>query len=90
MSAVKMAAKVEIIFLSRRYFYPSNLFPLWAECYDTQNREKVAKSAVNYLRKTGAIRCKGGVPTSLGESYESFDRKSALVKHQFQSKGKSF
>ena len=30
----------------RRYFYPSNLFPLWAECYDTQNRDKVAKSAV--------------------------------------------
>ena len=34
---------------TRRYFYPSNLFPLWAECYDTQNRDKVAKSAVSVI-----------------------------------------
>lgn len=57
----------------RKYFYPSNLFPLWAECYDTSQREKIAKSAVNYLRKTGAIRCKGGVPTSLDESGQQWD-----------------
>ena len=40
----------------RKYFYPSNLFPLWAECYDAKNRETIAKSCVKYLRKTGAIR----------------------------------
>ena len=58
---------------SRKHFYPSNLFPLWAECYDNQNKDKLAKSAVNYLRKTGAIRCKGGVPTSLEDSGQQWD-----------------
>jgi alpha,alpha-trehalase len=28
----------------RNYFYPSNLFPLWAECYDFTRREEVFKS----------------------------------------------
>ena len=25
----------------RKYFYPSNMFPLWADCYDTSNRDQV-------------------------------------------------
>ena len=25
----------------RKYFYPSNMFPLWADCYDTNNRDQV-------------------------------------------------
>ena len=25
----------------RIYFYPSNLFPLWAECYDVTRKEEV-------------------------------------------------
>ena len=58
---------------ARKYFYPSNLFPLWADCYDTQLRDQKAKTAVDYLRKTGAIRCKGGVPTSLDESGQQWD-----------------
>ena len=57
----------------RKYFYPSNLFPLWAECYDTEKKNEVAKTSVAYLRKTGAIRCKGGVPTSLDESGQQWD-----------------
>ena len=58
---------------ARKYFYPSNLFPLWADCYDVKLRDQMAKSAVDYLRKTGAIRCKGGVPTSLDESGQQWD-----------------
>ena len=58
---------------SRKYFYPSNLFPLWAECYDVARRPQMAKTAVQYLRKTGAIRCKGGVPTSMEESGQQWD-----------------
>jgi len=57
----------------RKYFYPSNLFPLWAECYDIGRKDELAQSAVGYLRKTGAIRCKGGVPTSLDESGQQWD-----------------
>ena len=57
----------------RKYFYPSNLFPLWAECYDASERMLVAESSVEYLRKTGAIFCKGGVPTSLDLSGQQWD-----------------
>ena len=54
--------------LPRKSFYPSNLFPLWAECYNPDDRMMIAESAVDYLKDSGAIYCKGGVPTSLDES----------------------
>ena len=57
----------------RKYFYPSNLFPLWAESYDIKEKDEMAKTAVAYLRKTGAIRCKGGVPTSMDDSGQQWD-----------------
>lgn len=41
----------------RRFFYPSNLFPLWAECYDSADRTKVAECACAYLKRTKAIYC---------------------------------
>jgi len=58
---------------SRKYFFPSNLFPLWADCYDPSKRDEMADSAIKYLRKTGAIRCKGGVPTSMNDSGQQWD-----------------
>ena len=58
---------------SRKYFFPSNLFPLWADCYDPSKRDEMANSAIKYLRKTGAIRCKGGVPTSMNDSGQQWD-----------------
>ncbi len=57
----------------RKHFYPSNLFPLWAECYPTSDRVSVAAAAVSYLRRTGAAHCAGGVPTSLSESGQQWD-----------------
>ena len=33
----------------------------------------MANSALKYLRKTGAIRCKGGVPTSMMDSGQQWD-----------------
>ncbi len=42
----------------RRHYYPSNLFPLWAECYPKEERGKVARAACKYMRDTGAIYCK--------------------------------
>ena len=57
----------------RKSFYPSNLFPLWAECFDASERMLVAEASVAYLKRTGAIYCKGGVPTSLVESGQQWD-----------------
>ena len=42
----------------RRFYYPSNLFPLWAECYPKEKRTQVAEAACKYMRDTGAIYCK--------------------------------
>ena len=61
----------------RKYFYPSNLFPLWAECYEAKDRTVIAESAVNYLKRTGAMKCKGGVPTSLHDSEQQWDYPNA-------------
>ena len=61
----------------RKYFYPSNLFPLWAESYDLNDREIVAESAVKYLEKTGAMKCKGGIPTSFDNSGQQWDYPNA-------------
>ncbi|TRY67949.1 hypothetical protein TCAL_07224 [Tigriopus californicus] len=58
---------------SRKYFYPSNLLPLWAECFDEANRATVTESSIAYLKSTGTIYCKGGVPTSLEESGQQWD-----------------
>ena len=57
----------------RKSFYPSNLFPLWAECFDASDRMLVAEASVAYLKRTGAIYCKGGVPTSVVESGQQWD-----------------
>eukprot|EP00095_Tigriopus_kingsejongensis_P006740 maker-scaffold658_size117954-snap-gene-0.43 protein:Tk06740 transcript:maker-scaffold658_size117954-snap-gene-0.43-mRNA-1 annotation:"hypothetical protein DAPPUDRAFT_314347" len=59
--------------IPRKHFYPSNLLPLWAECFDPENRSEVAQSSIAYLKSTGAIYCKGGVPTSLEESGQQWD-----------------
>ena len=61
----------------RKYFYPSNLFPLWAESYDLKDRKMVAESAVDYLRRTGAMKCKGGIPTSFENSGQQWDYPNA-------------
>ena len=61
----------------RKYFYPSNLFPLWAECYESSDRAMVAESAVDYLQRTGALKCKGGVPTSFENSGQQWDYPNA-------------
>ena len=31
----------------RQFFYPSNLFPLWAECYDQTKKEQVRAKYIN-------------------------------------------
>lgn len=57
----------------RLQFYPSNVGPLWADCYrQTRNGEKV-KAAVKYLKSSGAMEYPGGVPTSMEPSGQQWD-----------------
>ncbi|KAM8904681.1 trehalase isoform 2-T2 [Spinachia spinachia] len=61
--------------LSKRFeFYPSNLAPLWAQCY---SRLEMAEKAVMYLKESGALQFRNGVPTSLRESGQQWDYPNA-------------
>ncbi|CAJ1064990.1 trehalase [Xyrichtys novacula] len=55
-------------------FYPSNLAPVWAQCY---SRSEMAEKAVQYLKKSGALRFPNGVPTSLRNSGQQWDYPNA-------------
>lgn len=35
----------------RKYFFPSNVAPLWMECFDKHNGPRLGKRVVNYLRR---------------------------------------
>lgn len=55
-------------------FYPSNLAPLWAQCY---SQPEMAEKAVQYLKGSGALQFPGGVPTSLRNSGQQWDYPNA-------------
>ncbi|CAG09057.1 unnamed protein product [Tetraodon nigroviridis] len=55
-------------------FYASNLAPLWAQCY---SQPEMAEKAVQYLKRSGALRYPGGIPTSLKESGQQWDYPNA-------------
>ena len=59
-------------------FYPSNVAPLWAECYDQtlvrqkKLREKIM-AVIDYMENHKAFQYPGGVPTSLVRSNQQWD-----------------
>ncbi|XP_074536091.1 trehalase [Halichoeres trimaculatus] len=55
-------------------FYPSNLAPVWAQCY---SQAEMGERAVQYLKTSGALEYPNGVPTSLRESGQQWDYPNA-------------
>lgn len=55
-------------------FYPSNLAPLWAQCY---SNPEMANQAVQYLTGSGGLDYPNGVPTSLSKSEQQWDMPNA-------------
>ncbi|KAM9852851.1 trehalase [Aulostomus maculatus] len=55
-------------------FYPSNLAPLWAQCY---SQPEMADKAMRYLKGSGALQYPKGVPTSLRDSGQQWDYPNA-------------
>ncbi|XP_048120427.1 trehalase isoform X4 [Alosa alosa] len=55
-------------------FYPSNLAPLWAHCF---NHSDMQLRAFEYLKDSGALNYPHGVPTSLHNSGEQWDMPNA-------------
>ncbi|XP_034249125.1 trehalase-like isoform X2 [Thrips palmi] len=57
----------------RRYYYASNLTPLWTRCYDEHQSADIARATVRYLFNTGVLKYMGGMPTSLIMTGEQWD-----------------
>ncbi|XP_072049945.1 trehalase-like [Amphiura filiformis] len=63
---------------NRNEFYPSNVMPLWANCYaegdgDRQIEEKV----LNYMKDLGVLDYPGGIPSSLINTGQQWDYPNA-------------
>lgn len=57
----------------RNYFYPTNLAPLWMETVSKKNIVKHAPRIVQYMRDSGALSYRGGLPASLLRTGEQWD-----------------
>ncbi|XP_043974378.1 trehalase isoform X2 [Gambusia affinis] len=55
-------------------FYPSNLAPVWAQCY---SQPAMGEKALQYLKASGALDFPNGVPTSLRDSGQQWDYPNA-------------
>lgn len=67
----------------REYFYPTNILPLWVNCYDTSKREYYVPKLLKYLEKTQAMTYFGGIPTTLEHSGEQWDYPNAWPPLQY-------
>ncbi|XP_066941045.1 uncharacterized protein [Macrobrachium rosenbergii] len=58
----------------RRYFYLSNIHPIWSGCYGQEDsRAHTIEKVISYLKMNKAIDYVGGVPTSLENSGQQWD-----------------
>nr|QYJ58449.1 trehalase [Eriocheir sinensis] len=58
----------------RRYFYMSNLHPIWSGCYGLEvSRARTMEKVINYLKNKGVLDYIGGVPTSMEDSGQQWD-----------------
>ncbi|XP_041978627.1 uncharacterized protein LOC121732739 [Aricia agestis] len=57
----------------RKYFYPSNIAPLWMDVVDEEFKKEHAQSILEYLKKTHSLEFPGGVPTSFSRTGQKWD-----------------
>ncbi|XP_018333659.1 trehalase-like [Agrilus planipennis] len=59
----------------RTLFYPSNVSPLWANCYadNPHYNSELGRLVLDYLKREGVLDFVGGVPTSLIHSGQQWD-----------------
>ncbi|KAK6619676.1 hypothetical protein RUM43_012433 [Polyplax serrata] len=64
--------------IRRNYFYPSNLAPLWTECYDKDAVKEVGEGILKYLDDTNImVNFLGGIPASLEMTGQQWDLPNA-------------
>ncbi len=69
--------------IKRDYFYPTNILPLWANCYDAAKREDIVSKVLKYLEKSQIMTNQGGIPTTLEHSGEQWDYPNAWPPLQY-------
>lgn len=57
----------------RPYFTPTNLSPLWTNCFNQSQSEHIANKVMQYINQTGIDNYPGGVPNTLYNSGEQWD-----------------
>lgn len=57
----------------RPYFSPTNLSPLWTNCFNQSNSAHIADRVLAYLNETEVDKYPGGVPNSLYQTGEQWD-----------------
>eukprot|EP00096_Caligus_rogercresseyi_P005944 TRINITY_DN2202_c0_g1_i1.p1 TRINITY_DN2202_c0_g1~~TRINITY_DN2202_c0_g1_i1.p1 ORF type:complete len:610 (-),score=156.36 TRINITY_DN2202_c0_g1_i1:484-2313(-) len=58
----------------RKHYFLSNIAPIWAECYPPDVSPSMAGSnAIDYLKRVGALKFRGGIPTSLFNTGQQWD-----------------
>ena len=69
--------------IKRDYFYPTNVLPLWASCYDIAKKEEYVSKVLKYLEKTQIMLNLGGIPATLEHSGEQWDYPNAWPPLQY-------
>ncbi|XP_018343589.1 PREDICTED: trehalase isoform X2 [Trachymyrmex septentrionalis] len=69
--------------IKRDYFYPTNILPLWTDCYDTTKRTEYVSKVLKYLEKNQIMLNQGGIPTTLEHSGEQWDYPNAWPPLQY-------
>ncbi|XP_076237500.1 trehalase isoform X2 [Calliopsis andreniformis] len=69
--------------IKRDYFYPTNVLPLWTDCYDISKREEYVSKVLKYLEKNQIMLNLGGIPTTLEHSGEQWDYPNAWPPLQY-------
>ncbi|XP_012280262.1 trehalase isoform X2 [Orussus abietinus] len=69
--------------IKRDYFYPTNILPLWTNCFDITKREEFVSRVLKYLEKNQIMINLGGIPTTLEHSGEQWDYPNAWPPLQY-------
>lgn len=69
--------------IKRDYFYPTNILPLWTDCYDLKRKEEYVSKVIKYLEKSQIMLNLGGIPTTLEHSGEQWDYPNAWPPLQY-------
>jgi len=57
----------------RPYFTPTNLSPLWTNCFDSSKRQHIADKVLQYINRTRLDDYPGGIPNTLYHTGEQWD-----------------